>query len=247
MIATILAAGKGTRLMPRTEYVPKTLVPVNGKPMLFYVLDAVIETGIREVIIVVGYKKDVFKSVVGTRYKSLDIEYIDNDQYEVSNNIYSFYLLKDKLFSKKGDILLLESDLVIDVKQLKRVTEMPNGNYSLVSPISSWMNGTTADILADGSIGSYYLKDEQNESGYNGKDKFKTVNVYRLLKDDLEDKIFPAVEKHMEKYGKDDYYEKVFQSLLESKEIILNPYIVDQNSWFEVDSDKDLLDAERIL
>ncbi len=54
MKALVLAAGKGTRLKPLTNTVPKHLLPVGDKPILFHVLDYIIEAGIEDIGIVVS-------------------------------------------------------------------------------------------------------------------------------------------------------------------------------------------------
>ena len=54
MKALVLAAGKGTRLKPLTNTVPKHLLPVGGKPILFHVLDYIKEAGIKDVGIVIS-------------------------------------------------------------------------------------------------------------------------------------------------------------------------------------------------
>lgn len=54
-IAIVMAAGKGTRM--KTD-LPKVLVPVLGRPMIHYVLDALREAGIERILVVVGYKAD---------------------------------------------------------------------------------------------------------------------------------------------------------------------------------------------
>jgi len=67
MKALILCGGKGTRLQPLSFTIPKQLVPVANKPVLFYILEQVKEAGINEVGIVVspeGEKK--IKNAVGT-------------------------------------------------------------------------------------------------------------------------------------------------------------------------------------
>lgn len=53
--ACILAAGKGTRM---NSDLPKCAVPLNGKPMINYVVDACLEAGIDEICVIVGYKKE---------------------------------------------------------------------------------------------------------------------------------------------------------------------------------------------
>ena len=54
MKALVLAAGKGTRLRPLTNTVPKHLLPVGNKPILFHVLDYIKEAGIKDIGIVVS-------------------------------------------------------------------------------------------------------------------------------------------------------------------------------------------------
>ena len=48
--AVILAAGKGTRLKAKTDDLPKAMIEIEGKPLLEYSLDALIENGITDVI-----------------------------------------------------------------------------------------------------------------------------------------------------------------------------------------------------
>lgn len=58
MKGVILAAGRGTRLMPLTKDTPKPLLPVAGRPMLDYVLDGFREAGVTDLCMVVGYLAD---------------------------------------------------------------------------------------------------------------------------------------------------------------------------------------------
>ncbi|MDH5655998.1 MAG: NTP transferase domain-containing protein, partial [Spirochaetia bacterium] len=53
--AVVLAAGKGTRM--KSE-LPKVAIPVSGKPMIQYVLENLRKSGIQDVVIVVGYKRE---------------------------------------------------------------------------------------------------------------------------------------------------------------------------------------------
>ena len=61
MKAMILAAGKGTRLTPLTDHTPKPLLPVRGKPLLHWQLDALQAAGVTDVVINVHQMADQFK------------------------------------------------------------------------------------------------------------------------------------------------------------------------------------------
>ena len=56
--AVILAGGKGTRLAPLTKDIPKPMVSINGIPFLTHLFDLLRENGIRDVLILLGYKHD---------------------------------------------------------------------------------------------------------------------------------------------------------------------------------------------
>src|SRR5437899_12626942 len=57
MKAVILAAGEGARMGPFTASVPKVMIPVGNRPLLEYVVEALAENGVRDVIFVVVYSR----------------------------------------------------------------------------------------------------------------------------------------------------------------------------------------------
>jgi len=63
-VAVVLAAGKGTRMK---SDLPKVLVPVCGRPMINYVLDALTDGGIERTIVVVGYRAELVREALGGR------------------------------------------------------------------------------------------------------------------------------------------------------------------------------------
>ncbi len=75
MRAVILAAGKGTRLKPFTDTMPKPLVSVGSKRLLEHVLDALPPT-IDEIIIVVGYLGEMIQEYIGASYQSIPVRYV---------------------------------------------------------------------------------------------------------------------------------------------------------------------------
>ncbi|HEV2373721.1 MAG TPA: glucose-1-phosphate thymidylyltransferase [Streptosporangiaceae bacterium] len=81
MKALVLSGGAGTRLRPITHTCAKQLVPVANKPVLFYGLEAIRDTGIRETGIVVGDTAPAIKAAVGDGSAfGLDVTYIRQDE-----------------------------------------------------------------------------------------------------------------------------------------------------------------------
>lgn len=104
--AIIMAAGKGERLRPLTDSVPKPLIPVHGVPMIETILKALSQNGIQEVHIVVGYLKEAFLPLK-EKYPFIDL--IENPYYRDCNNISSLYVARQYL----DDVVILDGDQII--------------------------------------------------------------------------------------------------------------------------------------
>ena len=98
----ILAAGIGKRLLPYTTDIPKCLVEVNNKAIIENILDSLLnyKEKVEAVHIVLGYKKEEIIERLKGKYKELKINYIENDIYRETNNIYSLWL--SGKYIKKG-------------------------------------------------------------------------------------------------------------------------------------------------
>ena len=79
MKAVVLAAGEGKRLKPFTETMPKVMLPINNKPVLEYVFNSVKNIGIDEIIVIVGYKKEVIQEYF-KNYNNINLTYITQDK-----------------------------------------------------------------------------------------------------------------------------------------------------------------------
>jgi NDP-sugar pyrophosphorylase family protein len=65
MQAAVLAGGLGTRLRPLTDALPKAMVPIRGRPFLWYLLRHLARAGAREAILCVGYRGAVIRDCFG--------------------------------------------------------------------------------------------------------------------------------------------------------------------------------------
>lgn len=71
----ILAGGLGTRLRAVVSDRPKVLAMVRGKPFLAYLLDQLMEGGVRDVVLLTGYRGEQIRDVFGRRFRSIRLEY----------------------------------------------------------------------------------------------------------------------------------------------------------------------------
>ncbi|EMA52961.1 UTP--glucose-1-phosphate uridylyltransferase AglF [Halococcus thailandensis] len=75
MKAVVLAAGEGTRLRPLTEDKPKGMVEIDGKPILTHCFEQLAELGASELLVVVGYQKEVIIEHYGDEFAGIPITY----------------------------------------------------------------------------------------------------------------------------------------------------------------------------
>lgn len=104
--AVFLAAGFGSRLVPITLNTPKPLIRVHGKMIIESLLEAVVNAGIEEIVIVRGYLAEQF-DVLQKKYPQ--IKFVENPLYNEGNNISSLLAAKDYLKNS----YILESDIIL--------------------------------------------------------------------------------------------------------------------------------------
>ena len=63
--AMLLAAGRGTRMRELTDELPKPMIAVRGKPILQHIVEGLASAGVKEILIVVGYRKEVVTEFFG--------------------------------------------------------------------------------------------------------------------------------------------------------------------------------------
>jgi len=126
MKGVILTAGEGTRMRPLTLSRPKTMVPIGGKPILQYNIEALKEAGINEIILVVGYQKEVIKeyfqdgSLLGVK-----ITYVT--QAERLGTAHAIGTLAGSI---DGAFIILNGDIIVDSQLIKDLITKYNSDHA---------------------------------------------------------------------------------------------------------------------
>lgn len=241
MQALILAAGMGNRLGKYTKQNTKCMLEINGKTLIERTLDALEANSITRCIIVVGYQKQNLMDFVGSRYKSISIEYVHNDIYDKTNNIYSLYLAKDKLL--EDDTILLESDLIFEDRIVTDLLAAREPTLAVVDRYESWMDGTVVKVNSESVITQFIPKrffDYNERSSY-----YKTVNIYKFSREFLEQTYVPFLEAYSKAMGCNDYYEQVLRVITTLEKNELKAFCLTGHKWYEIDDvqDKDIAEC----
>lgn len=212
MKAIIIAAGKGTRLFPITKNTPKSLLDIGqGLTLLETQLHSLKEAGIRDVVIIIGYRAEQIEAKLKEYRTDFDITIVYNPFYEISNNLVSVWMakhyMKDDFITINGDDIfdsiviknLLKSKeditMVIDVKAEYDDDDMKIiSNNNLVKQVSKKIpleeaNGESVGIIKFSGHGPKIYTDTLEEMVHNPKN----MNFFYLKAiQNIIDKGFPV-------------------------------------------------------
>jgi len=223
MQAVLLAAGKSTRTYPLTLTKPKPLLKVANKTLLEHNLNN-LNNIVEEVIIVVGYKKELIKKYFGEKYKNLKIKYVEQKQQlgtgdalltvekHIRNDLISLY--GDDIYSKNDFENIIKNKYSILVKKVENpelfgaVLQNKNVLINLIEKPQKFVSNLVS------------------------------AGLYKFDK-----KIFPLI-KNLEKSKRGEYeLTDAIKSLALEEKI----YCVRSRSWIPIGYPWDLLKADKIL
>jgi UTP--glucose-1-phosphate uridylyltransferase len=115
----ILAAGLGTRFLPMTKAIPKAMLPILDKPVIQYLVEEALESGIQEVIIVTGFGKRAIEEHFDHSYE-LEHELRSRDKLDLLEDMQKiekkarFVYVRQEDARGDGHALLCAADVIGD-------------------------------------------------------------------------------------------------------------------------------------
>ncbi len=127
--AVILAAGEGQRLRPFTANKPKVMIKVANKPVIGYVVEALRDAGIRNIVVVVGYKRSRVMDYLGNGDKfGVEIQYAIQKQ-----QLGAAHALKQaENLVVSDEIVVVSGDNIFDSKTIEEL----DGAWSIAYKVS---------------------------------------------------------------------------------------------------------------
>ncbi len=133
----IMAGGKGTRLQPLTNVIPKPLIPIGEKTILEEIMDRFVDVGCHEFYMSVNYKAATIKHYLSElNNEAYDVSYFQEDK--PLGTAGSMYLLKDKLNST---FFVSNCDIIID-QDLEDIYEYHKNNKNDITIVSALKHHT---------------------------------------------------------------------------------------------------------
>ena len=226
MKALILNSGIGSRMGDITKTHPKCMTEINDdETIIKRQLLLLKECGVNEIIITTGYLEDILKKYCNDLGLDINIKYVNNSKYKITNAIYSIYCAKDYLHD---DIIMMHGDLVFTGEVLKKVIESDKS----VAVVSS----TTP--LPEKDFKGVILKDHIEEISVDSFNHAITLQpLYKILKKDWEiwlNKIIDFCENN----NVNCYAETAFNEV--SDKCMLYPLDIKDDLCNEIDNKEDL-------
>ncbi|MDY6820036.1 MAG: phosphocholine cytidylyltransferase family protein [Deferribacterota bacterium] len=239
--AILLSAGQGKRLSPLTKDRPKCLIKINNITIIEHQINALNKSGIKDIIIVTGFKSVTVENYVNSIYGNLDlnIKFCYNPFYQVSDNLATCWITREEFNS---DFLIINGD---DIFESSLIEKLLSTNLSYITVAVNIKNKYDEDdmkVISDTKnnklieVGKHIDHNRANGEAI-GIHLFRGKGT-KLFKE--------TVEKLMrDPSGLKKWYLSAIDML--AKKDIVSIYNVSDYKWCEIDFPTDLNKAEELV
>jgi choline kinase len=162
--AIILGAGQGSRLLPLTENLPKCLLDLAGRSMLEWQLSGLAAAGIRDAVIVTGFRTDLVEAALARiAPPSMRVRTLFNPFYKVADNLASCWLARAEF---AGPTLILNGDTLFEPAIARRLLEAPDAPITVTIDRKGSYDDDDMKVTAEGdrlrTIGKKLAREQVN-------------------------------------------------------------------------------------
>lgn len=231
MKALILAAGRGKRLKPITDYIPKTMIRINDKPILGHILSNLKECGIKDVLIGTGYMDEKIREYVGTGSQwGLNVNYCHNEDYATTENIYSVMLAGEELQGE--EFILINADDLFPPTIISKIMRTP-GHIVLAVDGEGTLGSEEMKVKVNNGKVTKVTK-KMNPSDAHGED----IGIAKFSKKGGK-AFFNKIKELVRKRGPNSYFQKAMDELA-THDYPITYINVEGEPWIEIDDHFDL-------
>ena len=192
MKAVIPVAGTGARLRPLTYTQPKPLIPVAGKPIISYMIEKLIDIGVREFVFIIGYLGEKIKDFLEQSWPDIEKEFVTQEERLGSGH--ALWTAKDK-FRDADEIIIFFGDVIIET-DLRQVMEMP-GSVIGVKKVQDPREFGIVELDQNGAVHRVAEKPRIPKSDLAMVGFYKITEVQALV-DTLDYNVFNDIRSHGE-------------------------------------------------
>jgi choline kinase len=145
--AIILSAGQGRRLLPLTERVPKCILPVCGRTLIARQIDTLVQCGISEVTVIVGFGAALVESLLAELYGPHRIRTLYNPFFAATDNLVSCWVARIEM---QQDFLLLNGDTLFSATVLEQLLAAPEHPVTLAISVKDRYDDDDMKVIRDG-------------------------------------------------------------------------------------------------
>ena len=158
--AVVLAAGRGTRMKELTDELPKPMVEVKGTPILESIVRGLVANGVRQILIVVGYRKEVIMDYFGDGSGfGCEVSYIEQIVQDGTGRVVE--LAKD--FAGDDPFILSYGDILVSAESYAPLVDFTNVDGKLTVKIDEDVRKGGAVFIEDGLVTNLIEKPKDDE------------------------------------------------------------------------------------
>lgn len=233
MKAIILAAGVGKRFKEVTDDRPKCLIDIQGKTLLERTLTALGAAGIREAVVVIGYRGEMIQQHIGGQCGGVRVRYVNNPHY-TKGAILSLWSAREEF---NDDIIIMDADVLFPVALIARLVDSTHANCFLLDS-SSENTGEEQMLFTRGGRVLNIVRGGSGDFDVVGE----SVGFLKVSQTDAP--LLRSILDDFVAHGRDTVeHEEAFPVFLAQRAVGFER--VDDLPWIEIDFPTDLEQAER--